>query len=294
MLELTQKPNVESFIGSNIEALEEILDERAQRYLKLRREKEKFDFGQTLTPEKLRELAGEVIRDTNNFLGISDAPHAYFSMFYLPRILKQGVYVALGVFAVGTLAGLKDGLTTKDLQMAGLLALGFGGGTVSFSYRDHIGSAFDRSEKVMRIAERKTVPAVGAVSHEYTHLLQDKTKLRNQRRNPVVEGHARGVEGVITSLFAQRYNNPAYVFNNAERVAEETKDAYLFVCAQRGITPRQSLANLPIPNVRGFLYRFFGHHYSIGVAAMSIAEAIHGDKIYRDVLRNDFSFLRVK
>ena len=77
-------------------------------------------------------------------------------------------------------------------------------------------------------------------------------------------------------------------------MAEETKDAYLFVCAQRGITPRQSLANLPIPNVRGFLYRFFGHHYSIGVAAMSIAEAIHGDKIYRDVLRNDFSFLRVK
>lgn len=293
MLELTQKSNVESFVGSNIEALEEILNDRAQRYLKLGREKEKFDFGQTLTPEKLRELVGEVIRDTKSFLGISDAPPAYFSMFYLPSNLKHGTYVALGVFTVGTLAELSDGLTTKDLQTAGLLALVFGAGTVLYSFRDHLGSVFDGSEKIIRIGERKTVPAVGGISHEYTHHLQDNTKLSNQRRNPVVEGHARGVEGVITRLFAQRYDNPAYVFDHAGRVAKEIKDAYLFVSAQRGITPRQSLVSLPIPNVRGFLYRFFGHHYSIGVAAMSIAEAVHGDKVYRDVLRNDFSFLRV-
>jgi len=95
MLELTQRPNVETFIGNNIEALEEILHQRTQKYLAVQKEKENYDFGQNLTPERLRELAGEVILDTKNFLGVTDTPPASLSMFYLPRDIKYGAKVAL-------------------------------------------------------------------------------------------------------------------------------------------------------------------------------------------------------
>lgn len=292
MLELIQRSNVESFIGNNIEVLEEIVNERAQRYLRLQREKEKYDFGQRLTPKKLSELAGEVIRETNGFLGISDPPPANLSMFYLPEELKYGVRVALGVFTLGTLVELGDGLTTKDLQTAGLFGLIFGAGVIIHGLKDHADSTFFPYQKTIRIAERRTVPTIGAIAHEYTHHLQYATQLSNQRKNPIVEGHARGVEGIVTALFAQKYDNWAYAFDHAERIAKETKDAYLFVCEQRGINLRPALANLPIPNIRGFLYNLLGHHYSIGVAAMSIAERKYGNKVYRDVLKNDFSFLK--
>jgi len=293
MLELTQRPNIESFIKNNLEALEDILDQRAQRYLVVQKEKEKYDFGKNLTPERLRELAREVIQDTWGFLEVVEAPSAYLSMAHLPRDIKYGAKVALGTFIVGTLAELTDGLTLQDLQTAGLIGLALGVGCVVTMQRDHLRSVFDCSRKVIRISEKKEVNAVGGIAHEYTHRLQDSlTNLATQRRNPVVEGHARGVEGEVANTFANRYDNPAYSFEYIDRTAKELKDAYLFICAEKGINPRQSLANLPIPKVRGWLYKFFGHHYSIGVAAMSIAEAQHGDRVYRDVMKNEVSFLR--
>jgi len=293
MLELTQRTNVEKFIGNNVETLEEILNQRAQRYLAI--QKEKYNFGQNVTPERLRELAGEVIRDTDDFLEVTSAPPAYLSVFHLPREVKYGVKITLGVFTIGTLVELSDGLTANDLQTAGLIGLLFGAGTVLTMLRDHTNSVFDLSLKVIRIGvgEKKEVKAVGGLAHEYTHHLQySLTDLTVRGRNPIVEGHARGVEGAVVNIFAQRYDNPAYAFDHIYRTAKELKDAYLFICGEKGITPKESLANLPLPTARRWLYKSLGHHYSLGVAAMSIAEAQHGDRVYRHVMKNDVSFLQ--
>ena len=130
MMELTQIPNVELFIGNNIEVLEDILDKRSQEYLAVKNEKEIYDFGKNLNPEILRELTGEVIKDTKNFLELDDSHPAHFSMFHLPRDLKYGVKVALGAFTISTLAELIDGLTVDNLKTAGLIGLFFGAGTI--------------------------------------------------------------------------------------------------------------------------------------------------------------------
>lgn len=293
MLKLTQKENIESFVSNNIEALEEILNERAKRYLEIHQQKEKYDFGPTLTPEKLGELAGKTIKEVNDFLKISNTTSTRISMFYLPNDLKYAARVTLGVFTVGTLIELTNGLTTTDLELAGKMALLFGGGMLIYNFRDHLSTVFDRYGKTIRISERKTVPAVGGIAHEYTHQLQDATQLANQIRNPVMEGHARGIEGVITNIFAQRYDNPAYAFDHTDRTAKELNDAYLFVCRKKGISPNAFLANLPIPPVRNWWYNLSGHHYSLGVAAMSIAEKKQGDMIYPEILRNNFSFFGI-
>lgn len=294
MIELSRRSNVELYIRNNLEALEEILNQRANLYLAAKNEKGKYDFGQKLTPDTLRKLAVEVIRDTKDFLQVTDTPPAYISMFHLPRDIKRGAYITLGIFTIATLAELTNGLTFKDLRTNGLIALLFGVGTVLTMQRDHLLSVFDGSEKRIRMGEKNEVEAVGVVAHEYTHRLQDSfTDLTGETRNPIAEGHARGVQGAVANNFAQRYDNPAYLFSHIDCTAKELKDAYLFICRENGISPKKSLASLPIPKVRKGLYKFFGHHYSIGVAAMSIAEAQNGTKVYKDVIKNDVSFLRV-
>lgn len=293
MLELTEKTNIESFIGNNLETLEKILNKRSQKYLVMQKEKEKYNFGQNLNPERLREIAKEVIQNTNDLLKIGKTPSSYLSMFYLPKEMKRGTKIALGAFTMATLVGFLDGATINDLQVAGSISLLFGTGGVIHAKRDHLDSCYLPSDKTMRIGEKKEVNAVAEIAHEYTHHLQHSlTNLSRTTKNPIKEGHARGIEGIIAHIFAQRHDNPAYAFEHTNRTAKELKDAYLFICRKKGIKSKESLANLPIPKKGGFLHKWLGCHYSLGVSAMEIAEAQHGNKVYRDVLDNNLSFLR--
>lgn len=306
MLELTQRANVEQFIKTNIGALEEILNQTAQKYLAMQKEKGKYDFGQNLTPERLKNLADEVIRDTNGFLGISYTSPANLSTLCLPREIKINdvAKYALGASAFVALTKSFDGFTGSDLRTAAIAGVLFGVGTWVYMnqpmnqlYMDqfyHSTSKLDAQRKFMMISENKEVTAVGEIAHEYTHLLQNSfTDLLLEKRNPIAEGHARGVEGAVASIFAQRYGNPAYLFYPTKSTAQELKDAYLLICGENGISPRKPLVSLPIPDIRGQKYKFPGHHHSIGAAAMSIAQSQHGDKVYRRVMNNDFLFLKV-
>lgn len=299
MTELTERPNVETFIGNHLETLESVLDERAQRYFKVWEEKDSYDFGQNLTPDRLRELVGEVIQDTKDFLEVKEAPPVYLNMFHLPRDIKIGAKVGLVFSTIGALAQISDGFSYSDLQVAGLVGGLYGIASVLVMKGGYLNSSYRSKEREIRIGEKKEVEAAGVVAHEYTHHLQNSfTSLKSGSKDPIVEGHATGVDGTVADIFAQRYDNPAYTFRHTVWVARELKDAYLFICEEKGITPRESLANLKIPKIRGPLSRFTRnsrlHHYSIGVAAMSIAEVEHGEEVYRDVMKNDFSFLEVR
>lgn len=290
-VELTQKSHVESFIEKNIEVLEDSLNKKAQKYLTIQKHKKNYDFGHNIKPEKLNELSCEVIQDTKKFLKITNAPPVNFSMFYPPRDLKKGINIGLGTFTFATLAESINGLTINDLKLAGGIAIAFGGYAVLNNIREHSNSCYDVNN-IIKINEKKEVNLVGVIAHEYTHHLQHSlTDLIKNKRNPIVEGHARGVEEIIANNFAQRYDNFAYMFDPLSRTTKELKHAYSSICKKKRINPKKSLINLPISEPKGLLCGSRGYHYSIGFAAMSIAETQQGKKIYRDILKNDSSFL---
>lgn len=293
MIELTLKDNVEKYIGNNLEALEISLDKAAQKYINLKSKKKSLDFGQKLTPKILEDLAPRVISKTRNFLEVKQSTDVSLSMFYLPDHIKRSLKIAAGTFTIAALAESLNGLTVQDLTIAGSMAVFFGAGTLLFSLQIYNNSSFDPGNDLLLIGSGKTFNAVGAIAHEYTHYLQHHfTELNIRTRNPVVEGHARGLEGIVSEKFAQEFDNQAYVFVSSERVAEELKDTYLYTCKKKKILPKKSLENLPIPNIGGLLYSIDARHYSIGVAAMTIACSKHGENVYKDVMKNDFEFLK--
>ncbi len=214
-------------------------------------------------------------------------------MLYLPDQIKRSLKIAAGTFTLAALVESVNGLTVQDLTMAGALAVFFGGGTILFALQAYSTSSFDFRDDLLLIGSSNTVNAVGAIAHEYTHCLQhhftDLDVIKSG--NPIVEGHARGLEGIISEKFAREFDNQAYVFVHSERVAEELKYAYLYTCRKKNVFPKKSLENLPIPDIRGWLYSRYAHHYSIGVAAMTIACSKQGEKVYKDVMKNDFGFL---
>lgn len=294
MIELTLENNVEKYINNNLEALEVSLDKAAQKYLKLRSKKKILDFGEKLTPKSLENLAPIVIAKTQSFLEAQQNTDVHLSMFYLPDQIKRSFRIAAGTFSVAGLIKSLNGFTVQDLVISGIIAVWFGAGTMLVALQMYGGSSFDWRNAHILIGSRKTANAVGAIAHEYTHYLQHNfTQLDVKTRNPIVEGHARGIEGIISEKYVQEYDNPAYVFVHSNRVAKELKDAYLYTCKKKKIIPKKSLENLPIPNIGGLLYNLTGnHHYSIGVAAMNIACSKYGEKVYKDVMKNDFEFLK--
>ncbi|MDP2907477.1 MAG: hypothetical protein Q8O03_06055 [Nanoarchaeota archaeon] len=293
MIEFTLKDNVEKYISNNLEVLETSLDKAAQEYINLKSKENSLDFGKELTPKILEDLAPRVIHETRSFLDVQQNTDVSLSMFYLPEQILRSLKIAAGTFTLATLIGAVNGLTIQDLTTAGALAVFFGGGTLMYSMQVYSSSSFDYKNDLLLIRAGKTVNAIGAIAHEYTHYLQHHfTELNIQTRNPIVEGHARGMERIISEKFAQEFDNPAYVFINYDRVAKELKDTYLYTCKKKKILPKKSLENLPIPNIRGLLYSIDAHHYSIGVAAMTIACSKQGEKVYKDVMKNDFEFLR--
>lgn len=293
MIKLTLKDNVEKYISNNLEVLEVSLDKAAQKYINLKSQKKSLDFGQKLTPKSLEDLAPRVISKTRNFLEVKQNTDVSLSMFYLPDHIKRSLKIAAGTFTIATLAESLNGLTVQDLTIAGSLAVFFGAGTLLFALQMYSNSSFDYKNDLLLIGAGKTFNAVGAIAHEYTHYLQHHfTGLNMRTMNPIVEGHARGLEGVVSEKFAQEFDNQAYVFVSSERVAKELKDAYLYTCKKKKILPKKSLEKLPIPNIRWLLYSIDAHHYSIGVAAMTIACSKQGEKVYKDVMKNDFEFLR--
>jgi len=296
MIELTYKKNVEKYVNNNLEVLEDLLDKAAQKYIKLKNKKNKLDFGQKLTPKNLESLAPVVIAKTMDYLEVKHATDCYMSMFYLPDQIKRSLKVAAGTFIVAGLACSLDKLTISNLIMSGMIAALFGAGSIVLAKESYANSSFDYKYNHLMIGAKNTVNAVGSVAHEYTHCLQHyftDLNIKHNLNNPIIEGHARGLEGIISEKYAQDFNNEAYNYLHSERVARELKIAYLYTCNKKEITPKKSLKELPIPLDSIFFYIIDIDHYSLGVTAMTIASAKNGDDVYKKVMKNDFDFLKI-
>ena len=316
--------DLEHFIGinSNLEVLEDCLDRFAHVYFALQQRKKSLNFGEILTLDGLMAIVPEVTGETRNFLGASDVPDAEFRLLTVKDAVKTRghealLYLISGGMVITLLRGSgemlqdiigKNQILDRTLPTSTVL-LFYGisfpiavGGRVLYEYykgglSSVISSRYNHNEGRIGISANDTVSVVADISHEFTHSIQDLHNVQIGRKYPIAEGHARGVQREISGIFAERSDNPAYVYKGIEQTAKELNDAYLFICTKNHRSPKASLQKLKIPRFRSRLPQFMtgpfeAHHYSIGVAAMCIAEAKHGTRVYRDVINNDYSFLR--
>ncbi len=320
--------DLEDFIGQNenLELLEDSLSDTAKKYLALKQRKRKLNFGEKITPEALDVIVPKVIEETGKFLEVSELPSIDFELLTAWDVVKvQGSRILGNVIGIEAslvlFRGFEDitGYFTRKYPwvpvskivsqinftnleyIAGGLVIYYGirvlhrystGGIESL-----ISSHLHSEDKKIRLGIDNSVSVVADIAHEYTHVIQLLKNLGLEIRGAIKEGHARGVERGIAKIFAEQYDNPAYNYSSTERTARELKDAYLFICKKNHRSPRESIRKLDVPNKRTLVHIFLGipslsHHYSIGTAAFCIAEAQHGARVYRDVLRNDYSALQ--
>lgn len=283
MIDLACERNLERYIstGENFDILEQSTDRAIQNWQSIRAVKPKLDFGPFITSQNFREPFDEVEQDVNSFLDFHRATEFGIAVFhpkYLVRAaLKAGLVLGGGV-------GLATGFSQPELALeVGLLS---GAGGVLVVWRDYNQTRYDDKNQTLVIGMQKKAGSVASMAHEYTHLIQHMTM--EFIAGPIVEGHATGVDRYISELFAQRYDNLAYLYKASQINRWLLPDAYKRACRLKKTTPKNSLADIGMQLISDFSGR---SRYVLGLAVMTIAEQRHGYRIYRDVINNDLSFL---
>jgi len=298
MIKLTFSDNIEKFLSNNenFEVLEDILDKTAQEYFNLEKSKDTFYPGKKINPGLFEEMVPPIVKETNDFLGAYNIKLPIFAFFHVPTAMKRCSYFGLGIFAMSTLLTSLGGSVFGGMSFSAIIGafatLGmYGRAAKQLKWTRYYSQEPDMH--LITLNEKWTVPAVGDLAHEYDHHMVNKsTNLFNYLPNPIIEGHARGVEGKICKAFSEKFDNPAFEYNYAHRIASEINDAYHIICEKKNIYPMESLKNLKIPPVHGYGDIHGSYHYKIGSAAMHVAERRYDDKVYKDVLKSDFWFLR--
>ena len=210
--------------------------------------------------------------------------------------LKRGVVLAAGAQVVSVF----DGVQPTDL-LVGLGVLAFMGiGVPAYASGEHIESHYMPSHRAIYLAFRDNTEAAASLAFSKGiahHLLNEKTYLLD-RGTPLIHGFIYGMGRAIGDRLSQQHDNPVYHYNSLTGFLGELKDAYLTFCEKQDKNPRGSLDKLDVPSPRSFLdklprfYDRFTYPWSLATATLAAAETRFGETIYREVLNEDFSFLR--
>lgn len=276
--------------GKNLDILEGVLERTSHEYEQLQLHKKGIvDLGPELTQEGLLEIFPEVDKATQDFLGIKHIPPVELSLY------KNSHWSELPIFFPTSMIVAAEaiiGRPSSIIPTLGTAAIVYGVSRipplhrwVELTTRTKRGSEYDCDDNRLLIAERRVIPAIGTIAHELTHHIHHHTGGIVIITDPLVEGPALGVENAVSHVFAQRYDNPAYLLDSVETMAGRIKHAYQLACATLGKAPENFLEG--VKDKGGF----HGHHYCLGAAAISIAETKHGRGVYKKIFNHDYRFL---
>jgi hypothetical protein len=166
--------------------------------------------------------------------------------------------------------------------------------------KENIGVHYKSDERLIKVISGNTIGLVPELAHEYTHHVQNcLTKGKMYSNDPLAEGSAVGVERIISNQYAEETGNPGYSLSSLRSTTQTLTYAYLYLCSQRGIQPNDKLLDsrflswsTRISRTSDSLFGLKNHNYDIGVAAVSIAEEIHGPSVYARLVRGETDFLQ--
>ncbi len=260
------------FRRENIEPLEDLLAAEQKRLAELENLKASgmLELGNKLTSDELEASALEVMGEANRFLGVEGIKP--------PRIYKSST------FAFGYLSGLLlvPGLilSNTDVMLAGISAIG----CAHMFYQSVKGGAYIPKFKSITVPNTGKTDAIPILGHEYAHHVQVSTckvpKLILCRYDMFIEGFAYGAERDISQFFAEKEDNPAFLYKAIERAERSIQSAYRKLTRGLGVEPKKSLLNKPENFLSGL---------PIGNAIFLLAAHMQGEQVYRNALRGEFA-----
>lgn len=297
MNKLIKRKNLEAYIRSNMSALEHCLETNLQEYFSLK--DQQHDFGGKLDRNNILGLSERVYAETRDFLNITSVPEV---KTFVPSKAKDiPYYLLLGpaiggypmTFYAASIFGERHGFPIggfwATVMYASIASISFGVylyHTLSNEISHY--SLFNN----INIAEPNTADATGTMAHEYAHHIQRSIlHLPRFKARALKEGHARGVQMAVSRRFAEATGNKACMLNPLWEICAELQYAYKKGCCWNKREADEALALADIGSYQTEMSEDISHEYGIGTAAMQIAEAKHGQDVYRKVIQNDFSFL---
>ncbi|MBI4441659.1 hypothetical protein HY639_05815 [Candidatus Woesearchaeota archaeon] len=131
------------------------------------------------------------------------------------------------------------------------------------------------------------------LAHENTHYYQDRM---NWPTNSLLqEGHARAIERMCAQDLANKTKDDAWLRGPVQRELVELKSVYYTLCMKYAVAPDATLlGEHDVDAVTKAMYeQLAADGHAKGIAVFRIAEHEHGQKIYDDVLHNNFDALTV-
>jgi len=282
----------------NVPAIEDLLDKESQRLGRLQKLKEegRLDFGDTVSPDELRELFPQICKEVDSFLGIQDGevPNCRYYNLFRPGLMTTpilGVYIVSALQEACALASLATGHLDycQTFQIGAML-------NAQAALSAHLLAkqscyAASKSITLERVARTDLIPTAG---HEYTHHIQFKKGLRYSKHTIFSEGQARGVQKQLADDYHEREDNEAFLYRSSDRTVGELKSAYLWMCRKLGQQPRKSLLKTKSSRDRDEsvdrLIRREPSPHALGNALFSIYEALNGRGMYKQMIHGEFQF----
>lgn len=297
----------------NIGPLEEILAQENGRFVKLKRIKNKVDFGRDFQPAGIQKFFPDLRRDIDEFLQVAKIREPSFSSFHLwdgtnKDILRwylTGAGCMAGGLGIGALAhrykfyvknqGKAPSFLTRRAFLFGVIPMIPGAfyilkGAVHYRIRSRDAGYISSKEEISYPTKLGQVQTEMFIAHEYTHHLQKVVGFYYSSAldlGMALEGHARGVDKYIASLYVERFDNPAYQYHYLSLSVPELIDSYLWLCYSLGTKPSTTL----VKDLRRFRASATEPPlHGPGHCLFQIYRQTRGDDIYRDIVHGNFVF----
>jgi hypothetical protein len=301
------------FNQKSVQPLEDILADELNRLNDLNKVKSSLDFGRSFDYNHLSDLFQSVRSDVDNFLQVKDIPSPTvtpFSIFdkeYRPIMnhYTKGAGWITGGLGIGILsrvfarkhyrADLKKrkritrrGFLIGTFPVLGGVYQGVKGGLWHYVVSND-GGYLSWREDISIPKRMKRVKLEMTLCHEYTHHVQKAMSLYPDVQNKLwhaIEGHARGIDLVMSQAHRKKYDNLAYEHVYLSMSVPNLRSGYAWLCQGLGIQPKNGLLD------RDFYpdgYEPTTPH-AIGHSLFQIYRRELGDGIYRDMIHEKFVF----
>ncbi len=265
-----------------------------------------LEFGRWVGRAEVGPVFDQIKAEVAVFLGIP--PRGDLTVVLEPRpplraLLRLGYAVPAGL-------GLY-GLATGALGAGSLLfAAGAGLGLLAEAQQAFVrpNATYDPAAKRIRVEQRERLAVFrNTLIHEYDHhLLVAVCGLDAATCGAFIEGHAVGVTQALARRLHEAAGDPAPLYENLCRRLAHLLHAYRWLGARLDRPLRPDLARAavrpptgqeagrmvrrlfdpPDARLRGDLSR-----HRLGTVALALAEAEHGEAVYRQAVEGDYTFL---
>jgi hypothetical protein len=291
----------EILLSRDIASLEDAIEIEQSQFTHLQdlKRKGELDFGLRPKEINLQQVYFDLKRDITSLLGVSpNMPDPKFRMnnsFNFPAVgltLMEGTgLLHLGVCSLAILYGVD--ISPESLAIAvHHVALGEVGRRASLKF----GSMYNPKNKKMMLGQNPEATVVPTFAHELDHHVLSEVGVPYQAFSKseksytlFQEGHAQGVQRVISKQFFEGRRNEAFLYDSSKLDLIMLKKTYGWLCKKNKLQPKTELATgKTFKGMNRVFYSLFdsSERHVRGSAFFYLLEQEQGTDVYKNTLRD--------